>query len=213
MRSPGARCTSSARIFEAPRRGVLQVGDGREPRADRRPSRSRSSSCAGSGQGAGIYPRTWPAPSCRGSTDIRTTLNSWPTSCGASRTPPPRLAELEGAVARAIEHQSLAYLDIWESIKSPVHRRLLVALASEPRPKMGADFVRRHGLVSRSHVQRAERALVERGLVEDGRVIDPIFRMWLKGAPGRLTESGTWTLVKVAVARAATGGLPCKRPG
>lgn len=98
---------------------------------------------------------------------------------------PSRQADLEWAVARTIEHQSLTYLRIWESIKSPVHRRLLAALASEARPTMGTDFIRRHGLVSRSHVQRAEKTLVERGLVEKGRIVDPMFCMWLKSAPGR----------------------------
>lgn len=96
---------------------------------------------------------------------------------------PSELSELDGAVERAIEHQSLAYLDTWDSTKSPVQKRLLQALASEPEPTMGVDFILRHGLVSRSHIQSAERSLVERGLIEKGRIVDPMFCIWLKGVP------------------------------
>lgn len=98
---------------------------------------------------------------------------------------PSGLAELDEAVKRAVEHQSLAYHHSWESIRSPVHRRLLMALASEPGAKMGVDFIDRHGLISRSHVQRAEKALVERGLIEKGRIVDPMFGTWLRSAPRR----------------------------
>ena len=92
--------------------------------------------------------------------------------------------ELDEAMERAMEHQSLAYLYVWESMKSPVQKRLLLALASEPEPTMGVDFILRHGLLSRSHVQRAEGHLVERGLIERGHVVDPMFAAWLRRMSG-----------------------------
>jgi predicted RNA-binding Zn-ribbon protein involved in translation (DUF1610 family) len=92
----------------------------------------------------------------------------------------PTAADLETALDLCIALQSHAYKQLWESVKSPLHRRYLIAAVSEPRASHGAEFVNRHGLKSRSHVQRIEKQLEARGLVSDGEVVDPMFVLWLR---------------------------------
>jgi hypothetical protein len=55
-----------------------------------------------------------------------------------------------------------------------------MASVSEPRAAHGREFVTRHGLRSRSHVQRIEKQLEFRGIVEEGEVVDPMFVLWLR---------------------------------
>ena len=92
----------------------------------------------------------------------------------------PTDADLESALDSCIALNSHAYKQLWESIKSPLHRRYLVASVSEPRAAHGSEFVTRHGLRSRSHVQRIERQLEYRGIIADGEVVDPMFVLWLR---------------------------------
>ncbi len=92
----------------------------------------------------------------------------------------PSLEDVDKAVRLVVEQQSHAYSFIWESIRSPLHRRYLTATAMEPRVSHGAGFVRRYGLRSRSHVQRIEKQLEARGILEDGEVADPLFVLWLR---------------------------------
>jgi predicted RNA-binding Zn-ribbon protein involved in translation (DUF1610 family) len=92
----------------------------------------------------------------------------------------PSLEDVDKAIRLVVEQQSHAYSFIWESIRSPLHRRYLTATAMEPRVPHGAGFVRRYGLRSRSHVQRIEKQLEARGILEDGEVADPLFVLWLR---------------------------------
>lgn len=92
----------------------------------------------------------------------------------------PTGGDLETALDACISVNSHAYKQLWESIKSPLHRRYLMASVSEPRAAHGREFVTRHGLRSRSHVQRIEKQLEFRGIVEEGEVVDPMFVLWLR---------------------------------
>ena len=95
-----------------------------------------------------------------------------------SRTP--TLADVNLAVAQLLDKHSIAYSILWESIRSPLQRKFLIGVASEPRTRRGKDFIRRYSLKSRSHVQRIEKQLSARGLVADGAVTDPMLALWLK---------------------------------
>lgn len=95
-----------------------------------------------------------------------------------SREPTNR--DLEDAIDNCIALHSHACKLLWESIKSPLQRRYLIASVSEPRVPHGADFVKRHGLKSRSHVQRIENQLEARRIVSHGEVVDPMFALWLR---------------------------------
>jgi hypothetical protein len=61
-----------------------------------------------------------------------------------------------------------------------LHRKYLLAVANEPRVAHGEEFVHRHGLRSRSHVQRTEKQLEKKGIVSDGEIIDPMLVLWLR---------------------------------
>ncbi len=92
----------------------------------------------------------------------------------------PTYAQAEEAVISVLRHQSHVYSVLWESIKSPLHRKYLLAVANEPRVTHGEEFVLRHGLKSRSHVQRTEKQLEKRGIVSDCEIIDPMLVLWLR---------------------------------
>jgi len=98
----------------------------------------------------------------------------------------PSSEDVEAAIALTLERHSLAFSLMWESVKSPLHRRYLIGLATEPGVHRGKDFIRRHGLKSRSHVQRIEKQLESRGMIANGEVVDPMFTLWLKGLEGRV---------------------------
>lgn len=95
-------------------------------------------------------------------------------------SPSPSIKQAEEAVSTVVRQQAPLYSAIWESVRSPLHRRYLLALAIEPRVAHGEDFVRRHGLRSRSHVQRTEKQLEMKGLICDGEIVDPMFVLWLR---------------------------------
>ena len=92
----------------------------------------------------------------------------------------PTFAQAEEAVISVLKHQSPVCSVLWESIKSPLHRKYLLAVANEPRVTHGEEFVHRHGLRSRSHVQRTEKQLEKKGIVSDGEIIDPMLVLWLR---------------------------------
>lgn len=89
--------------------------------------------------------------------------------------------DVEMAIDATVEHQSPAYSVLWDSIKSRLQRKYLVALALEPQVPHGLEFVTKYGLKSRSHVQRVERQLEARGIVETGQIVDTMFARWLIG--------------------------------
>ena len=92
----------------------------------------------------------------------------------------PTLAQAEDAVISVLRHQSPVYSVLWESIKSPLHRKYLLAVANEPRVTHGEEFVLRHSLRSRSHVQRTEKQLEMKGIITDGEIVDPMLVLWLR---------------------------------
>jgi predicted RNA-binding Zn-ribbon protein involved in translation (DUF1610 family) len=92
----------------------------------------------------------------------------------------PSETDLQSAIETCVALQSHAYKQVWESVKSPLQRRFLLAAVSEPRAAHGKMFVNRYGLKSRSHVQRTEKQLEARGLISDGEVVDPMFVLWLR---------------------------------
>lgn len=92
----------------------------------------------------------------------------------------PEMSDVETAIRRVVGQQSRVYTLLWESIRSPLHRRYLFAVAREPGVPHGESFVRRYGLRSRSHVQRIESQLGARGIIRQGEILDPLFVAWLK---------------------------------
>ncbi len=97
----------------------------------------------------------------------------------------PTTDDLEKAVRASLERHGHMFSYMWESIRSPLHRKYLLAIAAEPNVSHGMDFIRRHGLRSRSHVQRIETQLEARGVVNDGEIADPLFLLWLRAGPSR----------------------------
>lgn len=92
----------------------------------------------------------------------------------------PEMSDVEQAIHNVVRQQSRVYSLLWDSIRSPLHRRYLSAVAHEPKVPHGESFVRRYGLKSRSHVQRIEGQLEARGVIADGEIIDPMFVLWLR---------------------------------
>jgi AAA+ ATPase superfamily predicted ATPase len=95
-------------------------------------------------------------------------------------SPSPTVKQAEEAVNFVLKHQSPVYSVLWESIKSPLHRKYLLAAANEPRVAHGEEFVLKHDLRSRSHVQRTEKQLEMKGIISDGEIIDPMLVLWLR---------------------------------
>ncbi len=95
-------------------------------------------------------------------------------------SPSPTLTQAEEAVISVLRHQSTVYSVLWESIRSPLHRKYLLAAAKEPKVTHGEEFVHRHSLRSRSHVQRTEKQLEAKGIIRDGEIIDPMLVLWLR---------------------------------
>jgi len=92
--------------------------------------------------------------------------------------------DVAAAVKATLDHQSPAYSYVWDSIRSPLQRKYLRAIAEEPKAVTGTSFIQRHGLQSRSHVQRVQKQLEMRGLVEAGEIVDPLFALWLRRLSG-----------------------------
>lgn len=92
----------------------------------------------------------------------------------------PTMDDVEMAIDKVVNQHSKAFSMMWESIRSPLHRKYLVAIAREPKVPRGENFVRRHGLRSRSHVQRIESQLKARGITDRGEIKDPILVQWLR---------------------------------
>lgn len=94
----------------------------------------------------------------------------------------PEMSDVEIAIDRVVGQQSRFHTLLWDSIKSPLHRRYLLAVAREPGVPHGEAFVSRHNLRSRSHVQRIERQLEARGVIKHGEILDPMLVMWLRAS-------------------------------
>lgn len=97
----------------------------------------------------------------------------------------PGMSDVETAIGRAVRQQEQVYSLLWDSIRSPLQRRYLFAVAKEPGVPRGENFIKRYGLRSRSHVQRVESQLEAKGLVGEGEVLDPMFVMWLRSWDSR----------------------------
>lgn len=94
----------------------------------------------------------------------------------------PEAPDVENAIQETVRRNSRVFLLLWDSIKSPLHRRYLFAVAREPGVPHGGAFVNRYNLRSRSHVQRIERQLEARGIVRHGEIQDPLFVIWLRSS-------------------------------
>jgi len=97
----------------------------------------------------------------------------------------PEMSDVEDSIKRVVSQQEQVYSLLWDSVKSPLQRRYLFAIAKEPGVAHGESFVKRYGLRSRSHVQRVENQLEARGLIAKGEVLDPMFVMWLRSWDSR----------------------------
>ncbi len=92
----------------------------------------------------------------------------------------PQMSDVEDAIARTVRQQAQVYSLMWESIRSPLQKRYLFAVAREPGVPHGEAFIRRYGLKSRSHVQRTESQLEGRGIIGHGEILDPMLVLWLR---------------------------------
>jgi predicted RNA-binding Zn-ribbon protein involved in translation (DUF1610 family) len=92
----------------------------------------------------------------------------------------PSQEDMDKAIRSVIEDQSSIYKSIWEMIHSPLQKRYLIASVTEPLAPHGKDFIKRYGLKSRSHAQRAETQLEAKGITRDGEIMDPLFVLWLR---------------------------------
>jgi len=97
----------------------------------------------------------------------------------------PEVSEVEDAIRRVVRQQEQVHSLLWDSIRSPLQRRYLFAIAKEPGVPHGESFIRRYGLRSRSHVQRAASQLEAKGLVGKGEILDPMFVIWLRSRDSR----------------------------
>jgi AAA+ ATPase superfamily predicted ATPase len=97
---------------------------------------------------------------------------------------PSKAEQVEEAIDVAVEHQVPAFLVLWDSIKSQLQRKYLLAIASEPGVAHGTAFIEKHGLKSYSHIQRIEKQLEARGLIESGDLVDPMLALWLRKLRG-----------------------------
>jgi len=92
--------------------------------------------------------------------------------------------EVESAIRTAVDHHAPLCQSLWDSIKSPLHRQYLLAVAEEPGVAHGTVFIERYGLKSYSHIQRIEKQLEGRGVIEAGDIVDPMFALWLRNLKG-----------------------------
>jgi len=92
----------------------------------------------------------------------------------------PTQDDIEDAVSVTLAHQSPAFSFLWDSVKSQMQKRYLIAAAKEPGAPRSVDFVERHRLRSAAHVQRCVKQLDARGITEGGRIVDPMFALWLQ---------------------------------
>ena len=88
--------------------------------------------------------------------------------------------DVEAAIKTTVDHLAPAFLVSWDSIKSPLQRQYLLAVAAEPGVAHGTEFIDKYRLKSYSHVQRIEKQLEARGLIEAGKIVDPMFALWLR---------------------------------
>lgn len=95
-------------------------------------------------------------------------------------SPRPGPADLEKAIDATLAHQAPAFSFLWDSVKSRMQRRYLVAVAKEPGVPYGADFISRHQLKTPAHVQKCVKQLDARGLTDGGRIVDPVLALWLR---------------------------------
>jgi AAA+ ATPase superfamily predicted ATPase len=100
----------------------------------------------------------------------------------------PTFEDVESARLKTVEHQSHAFMNIWESVKSQLQRKYLLAVAKEPDAPQGFEFIERYGLRSPSHVSRIRKQLQKNGLIEKGRIVDPFFAHWLRSLEPDVTR-------------------------
>jgi AAA+ ATPase superfamily predicted ATPase len=97
---------------------------------------------------------------------------------------PRKAEEVEEAIRIAVEHHVPAFLVVWDSVRSQLQRRYLIAVAKEPGVGHGTKFIEKYGLKSYSHKQRIEKQLQARGLIESGDLVDPMLALWLRNLSG-----------------------------
>jgi AAA+ ATPase superfamily predicted ATPase len=97
---------------------------------------------------------------------------------------PRKAEEVEEAIRIAVEHHVPSFLVVWDSVKSQLQRRYLLAVAREPSVGHGTEFIAKYGLKSYSHKQRIEKQLQARGLIESGDLVDPMLTLWLRSLSG-----------------------------
>lgn len=93
--------------------------------------------------------------------------------------------DVDLAVNATLAHQSPAYQFIWDSLKSGIQRRYLIAVSQENKATSRSMMVQKFGLKSVSHVQKAVKQLDVRGITEGGVIVDPMLALWLRGLAER----------------------------
>lgn len=90
---------------------------------------------------------------------------------------------VDRALARAIERETHAFVEVWDSLKA-VERRLLTAVAQDPGVRIfSSAFIAGHSLGLAATIQRAVANLVKKGILskskEGYRVADPLLARWI----------------------------------
>jgi AAA+ ATPase superfamily predicted ATPase len=87
--------------------------------------------------------------------------------------------DLDQLVRRMLKNDDYL-VELWYSIKSPLHRRLMIGIAKEGLDQpFSVEFLKKHDLESASHVQRALKSLEKQGIIHEDTIVDPFFRLWI----------------------------------
>ncbi len=87
---------------------------------------------------------------------------------------------IETALQNITAQQSVAYEHIWDELKSPNQRLLLIGIASENGYNYSTEFIEKYRLKSQSHVEKSLKLLKNRGILDDhGNIIDIFFKEWI----------------------------------
>jgi hypothetical protein len=87
--------------------------------------------------------------------------------------------DLDELVRRMLKNDDYL-VELWYSIKSPLHRRLMIGIAKDGLDQpFSVEFLKKHDLESASHVQRGLKSLEKQGIIHDSTIVDPFFKLWI----------------------------------
>ena len=94
---------------------------------------------------------------------------------------PRDISVLDLALQNIIAQQSIAYVHIWDELKSVNQRALLIGMALENKYNYSADFIERYKLKSQSQLEKSVTILKKKRIInDDGKFNDIFFQEWIK---------------------------------